>query len=140
MNPLWRALPMIPPMASAGFLVALFALGASDGFRGQPQPEAWLSGTVVKGPMCPGPARPDRPCPDKPVRGTFQILDGAGEVVATFTTDEEGRFRIRLSPGEYTVLPEGERASANPLRASARVKVLGGGETEVRLYWDTGMR
>ncbi len=103
-------------------------------------PESGIAGIVLKGPMCPGPARSDRPCPDKPVSGTFQVLGQDGNMAAAFQSDAQGRFKVSLAPGHYTVLPAGLPAGRNPLGDSAKVTVVSGDYVQVVLHWDTGMR
>ncbi len=103
-------------------------------------PPSGLEGVVLRGPMCPGPVRPDRPCPDQPFSAAFQVLGQDRTVVATFRSDESGRFQVALAPGEYTVVPEGGHVEGNPLGDSARVTVREGETTQVILRWDTGMR
>lgn|GEM_PF-3539259 len=122
-------------MASIWWLCAAATCG-----HVQPARASGIEGTVMRGPVCPGPVRSDRPCPDKPVSATFQVLDRENRVVATFHSNEDGSFHADLSPGEYTVLPEGEKPARNPLGDSARVKVQEGQITQVHLFWDTGMR
>jgi len=43
-----------------------------------------IRGTVLAGPACPGPARLDSPCPDRPVAMTIEVVSGS-DVAATFT-------------------------------------------------------
>jgi hypothetical protein len=104
--------------------------GAKSGFRG----------TVMKGPNCPGPGRIGHPCPDKPVVATFQVTDSKGAQVAKFTSDELGRFEVALPPGTYSLVPDREARAANPGANSTQVIVRKGEMTEVKIFWDTGMR
>jgi hypothetical protein len=99
-----------------------------------------IEGVVLKGPMCPGPARADRPCPDQPVSAAFQVLDRDQKIVATFQSSQDGHFHADLAPGYYTILPEGSSPARNPLGDSAKVAVQSGLIAHIRLYWDTGMR
>ena len=38
-----------------------------------------------------------------PLRNTQFVVENAAGIVATFKTDEEGRFRVPLAAGRYTV-------------------------------------
>jgi len=60
-------------------------------------PRAILLGTarVIGGPA----GNPAEPNPNRPIR----ILDNSGAVVATTSTDADGRYRINLRPGSYGV-------------------------------------
>jgi len=103
-------------------------------------PASGIAGTVMKGPMCPGPRRREWPCPDQPVSGVFQVLDAEQKMAGSFRSDEAGKFQLALPPGQYTVVPEGVDARTNPLGGSSRITVLEGEVTQVALRWDTGIR
>jgi hypothetical protein len=94
----------------------------------------------MKGPMCPGPGRIGHPCPDKPVTATFHVEDAKGRRVATFRSDELGRFEVELQPGTYTLVPDEEARAATVGAVSVRVTVKEGEMAEVKINWDTGMR
>lgn len=113
--------------------------GACCARRSDP-PVTGLRGTVMKGPMCPGPQRRDHPCPDAPVAGEFQVLDEKGAPVASFRSDEAGRFLVELPAGTFTIVPQGHGLVRNPLGGSARVTLTEGVVLEVALRWDTGLR
>src|SRR5258707_10757162 len=61
-----------------------------------------IRGTVLAGPACPGPARLDSPCPDRPIAITVEVVSGS-DVAATFTTDASGTFTVSVAPGSYTL-------------------------------------
>jgi carboxypeptidase family protein len=62
-----------------------------------------VTGSVLSSPGCPGPARAESPCPDRPVAGARVEFARGTTVVATTTTDSAGRFEIRVPPGDYQV-------------------------------------
>lgn len=75
-------------------------------------PDSGVEGTVTAGPMCPGPVRIGQPCPDRPVAvhllavrfppGFVGVpLPQSGRVVARFSSDASGQFRLALPPGSY---------------------------------------
>ena len=99
-----------------------------------------IVGTVMKGPMCPGPGRIGHPCPDKPVAATFYVHNAEGKVVATFRSDDRGHFEVELLPGTYTLVPDEEARAETVGAVSVRVTVKEGEVTEVPIHWDTGMR
>lgn len=98
-------------------------------------PATGIRGTVLAGPACPGPARVDSPCPDRPVAITIEVVQG-GAVAATFTTGADGRFSVALAPGSYVL----RSRSGLPAVRSQTVTVAAGSYTEVELHADTGMR
>ena len=99
------------------------------------EPGSGIRGTILAGPACPGPARSDSPCPDRPLRMTVEIVQSS-TVVGTFTTSDDGTFSVALAPGAYTL-----RSKAGlPVLRSQSVTVAAGTYTEVVLHADTGIR
>jgi hypothetical protein len=62
-----------------------------------------VTGTVAAAPACPGPERLDSPCPPRPVAGAQVEMEATGTAVATTTTDDAGRFRFVVPPGNYRI-------------------------------------
>jgi hypothetical protein len=94
-----------------------------------------IRGTILAGPACPGPARLDSPCPDRPVAMTVEVVRGS-DVAATVTTDAAGTFTVSLAPGSYTLRSK----SGLPTLRSEAVVVVAGQYTNVELHADTGIR
>jgi len=94
-----------------------------------------IRGTVLAGPACPGPARLDSPCPDRPVAMTIDVVRGS-DVAATFTTDASGQFSVGVASGTYTLRSK----SGLPALRSTTVVVVDGQFTDVELHADTGIR
>ena len=61
-----------------------------------------------------------------------------GGSVTRFRTDEDGRFRIGLQPGRYTLDPES--GDPFPVGSEQDVDVLADMYTEVVISFDTGIR
>lgn len=101
--------------------------------------ESGIEGTVLRGPMCPV-IREDDPCPDQPFSALFYVFNNEGAKVATFQTDEQGEFRVDLSPGEYTIIPDESAPIIFPTRQTKDVTVNSGSFTKVTLIFDTGIR
>ena len=100
-----------------------------------------LHGRTVMGPMCPGPARPGHPCPDKPFRVGIDILDVAGRTVATARSDEQGMFDVTLPAGVYGLVAGSGTPVSLSLHSQPLVVTVHPGEiTEVELHFDNGMR
>jgi hypothetical protein len=98
-------------------------------------PTSGIRGTIVAGPACPGPARLDSPCPDRPVAMTVEVVSGTA-IAATFATDGAGTFSVSVAPGTYTLRSK----SGLPVLGPSTVVVVAGAYTDVRLHADTGIR
>jgi len=73
-----------------------------------------------------------------PYQATVTVLDGGGNTVTTFISDEQGNFRVPLAPGTYTLRPE---SPARYPRASTRsVVVAPRAFTRVDIVYDSGRR
>jgi hypothetical protein len=67
--------------------------------------DSGIEGIVTVGPMCPV-MQEDVPCPDQPYQASLTVLTTGGKKVSGFRTDEYGRFRVELAPGDYVLHPE----------------------------------
>ena len=101
----------------------------------QVTPGSGIRGTILAGPACPGPARLDSPCPDRPVSMTVEVVSGT-TVAATFTTDAAGQFSVGVAAGSYTLRSK----NGLPVLRSTTVTVVDGQFTSVELHADTGVR
>src|SRR5437868_5830419 len=61
-----------------------------------------IEGVITVSPAGPGPSKENGP-DSAPVANVAFAVEGEQGVTALFTTDEQGRFRISLSPGHYTI-------------------------------------
>lgn len=113
-------------------IVAALLLGACGAVA---TPGSGIRGTILAGPACPGPARLDSPCPDRPVAMAVEVVQGT-TVAATFTSAADGRFSVALSPGTYMLRSK----SGLPALRSESVTVPAGMYADVELHADTGMR
>jgi hypothetical protein len=82
--------------------------------------------------------RADQPCPDKPYQATIIVLNQGGGEVRRFQTDAEGRFRIELPPGTYTLVPQSP--GKLPRAGEQTVMVTSGQFTAVTITFDSGIR
>jgi hypothetical protein len=99
-------------------------------------PSSGIRGTILAGPACPGPARAESPCPDRPAAMTVEVVSGT-TVVATFTTDANGTFSVGVAPGTYTLRSKG---GLPPTLKPTTVVVAADRYTDVELHADTGVR
>src|SRR5262245_58071557 len=68
----------------------------------QPEAETGVEGAITVGPVQGGPSRPDLSDSKAFAKAAFVVENERGRVTS-FTTDDEGRFRIFLAPGHYIV-------------------------------------
>jgi len=122
---LW-ALPPLLTLAGCG----------SDLLLG-PDAAQGIEGIALKGPMCPVVSQDD-PCPDQPYPATIVVQDADGRTVTTLHLGNDGRFRVGLEPGRYTLQPR----SGDPLphAGALDVDVPAGVWVDVTVVYDTGIR
>jgi hypothetical protein len=116
--------------------LSLAACGGSTS-TGTP-PTATLAGRVTAGPTCPV-ERLDHPCPPAPVSATVQARSRkGGRVVASTRTDADGRYRLRLRAGAYTLVA----VTTKPFPRCSPVNVTARANHTVRaaIVCDTGIR
>jgi hypothetical protein len=117
-------------------LIALFSVTAS---AQTPSPGAsGIKGTILVSPIRPGPIRKDDVPSIAPVRNAQFVVKAGDAIVATFTTDDEGRFQVALPPGHYVIVREGAAPRIGGWRFEA--DVVADKVTKVNWTADSGMR
>lgn len=96
-----------------------------------------IEGVILISPSRPGPARIDQPNAAPAPNVTLVVMKEDARITS-LTTDSEGRFRVALPPGHYTVLRDDPGARIGHWRFEADVKP--GEVTTVRWTADSGMR
>lgn len=96
-----------------------------------------IRGAVTAGPTCPV-ERPDQPCPPAPVDGRVDAVDASGTTAASTTTDDAGRYELRVAPGDYTVRVD--TGSHFPTCPDVAVTVTAGSLATADVDCDTGIR
>ncbi len=103
-----------------------------------PQAETGIEGIITMSPSHGGPVRvgeeSSRPLANMP----FVVSNETG-TVAEFATDEQGRFRVTLAPGHYSVMRKGWQKGIGRY-GPFEVNVLAGQLTKVEWRCDSGMR
>jgi hypothetical protein len=98
-----------------------------------------IAGRALAGPTCAAVKVGDPSCNDRPVAGaTVLIRDAHGTVVAQMTTDDKGRFQVKVPPGKYRVEPqpvEGLMGGADPIDVTVGARYV-----SVAIAYDTGIR
>jgi hypothetical protein len=101
-----------------------------------PVTNSGIEGQVLIGPSCPV-VREGEECPDQPYQATLTVSSPKGERIVQIQTDEEGRFKIPLAPGEYILHPETENIT---FAEELTVIVEEGNFTQVIVNYDSGIR
>jgi hypothetical protein len=100
--------------------------------------ETGIEGVITITPAKPGPIRADSPG-SIPLANTPFVVENQNVEVASFTTDEQGRFRITLAPGHYKVALKGKRVSIGRF-GPFDAEVVAGKMTKVQWECDSGIR
>ena len=97
-----------------------------------------IEGVILISPTHGGPIRPGVPS-SAPLPETEFIVRKGEETVATFKTDGEGKFRVSVPPGQYTVSRANWSGRIGRYGPFA-VDVAAGQISKVQWLCDTGMR
>lgn len=98
--------------------------------------DAGIFGSVQAGPTCPV-EQENSPCPERPVSDAEVTASEDGRVAGRTTSDDEGKFRLRLRPGTYDVTASSPSVMACDTQ---RIVVNERQYTPVRITCDTGIR
>lgn len=123
---------------AVGAMLAVAGLSQCGGDT-TPTPTSGIDGTVTIGPTCPVEIEGATECAPRPFEATITVVDSDGDEVATARSDEAGRLRVALPPGEYTLVPEQPNAGAPPHAPEQDVTVAGT-YTHVSIEYDSGIR
>lgn len=96
-----------------------------------------IEGQVLIGPMCPI-VQQGQECPDQPYQATLTVNSSNGIQIAQFESDEQGRFRVPLAPGEYILHPESPNGL--PFAGDRSFIIETGRYTQITVRYDTGIR
>jgi hypothetical protein len=100
--------------------------------------ESGIEGVITISPANPGPIRAGAPGSQPLANATFVVENEKGEV-ASFSTDDQGSFRIPLPPGHYKVSIKGRKSSIGRF-GPFEVDVAQGKMTAVQWKCDSGIR
>jgi hypothetical protein len=131
----FAGLPELTTLTSLNNMQGVLALGEeASGTSG-------IEGQVLRGPMCPV-STPDIPCPDQPFQATVVVWNAEHTtVMRSFTTDEQGLFRVPLAPGNYYLDPQPvEPGQMFPTPIPQAITVLANQFAQVTVQYDTGIR
>ena len=85
-----------------------------------------------------GPSRAGIP-DSGPLANVAFVVENEKAAVTSFTTDDQGQFRISLAPGHYTVSRDGKKGGIGRF-GPFEVDVSAGKMTKVQWTCDTGIR
>jgi len=100
--------------------------------------ESGIEGIITISPARPGPIRADEAASVPLANATFAVENNNGEV-ASFTTDDQGRFRMPLPPGHYKVSLKGRKSTIGRF-GPFEVDVTSGKMKNVQWECDSGIR
>ena len=111
----------------------------ADSLPGQTQSgsETGIEGVITIDPSRPGPVRVD--APSSPLANTAFIVESQKGEITSFTTDDQGRFRMPLAPGHYKVSLKGKTGGIGRF-GPFEVDVVAGQMTKVQWRCDSGIR
>ena len=121
-------------------LLVLFSCFSSAETQPTPAPETGtgLEGVITVSPIHGGPSRADVP-DSGPLGNVAFVVENERGTVTSFTTDDQGQFRISLAPGRYTVSRKGGKGGIGKF-GPFEVDVVAGKMTSVQWNCDTGIR
>ena len=102
------------------------------------EPQTGIEGVITVAPVHGGPTRIGIPDSRALANMTF-IAQKQNGTATSFTTDDQGRFRLSLEPGHYTVSLKEKKAGIGRY-GPFEVDVVDGQMTKVEWRCDTGMR
>lgn len=123
-------------------IVAALLIVSSCFSMAQPQSDSGtgVEGVIMVGPVRPGPIKRGSEIPNwGPFANTTFVVQNEHGTVASSTTDDQGRFRVSLAPGHYTVSPK-EPKSGPGHYGPFDVDVVAGKMMHVDWRCDSGMR
>lgn len=127
-------------MRPASVVAALALAGTLAACGGEAPADSGVEGMVLLGPQCPV-VQEGVPCPDKPFAAEIRVVEaGSGDLVATVRSSADGRFRVRLAPGDYVLEPVSPGESGLPFGKPVDVTVRAHSFTQVSVTFDTGIR
>ena len=103
-----------------------------------PQSETGIEGIITMSPAHGGPIRVGEQS-SRPLANTPFVVSNESGTVAEFTTDDQGKFKIFIAQGQYTVARKGPKKGIGRF-GPFDVDVVAGQITKVQWQCDSGMR
>ena len=120
-------------------LLTLFSCFAAAATQSEAQPEGvtGLEGEIRIGPTHGGPARIGV-TDSKPLANTTFTVNKDEKIVTSFETDNQGRFRVSLPPGKYTISKRDGKVKVGSY-GPFEVEIVAGQMKKVQWECDTGI-
>jgi hypothetical protein len=99
--------------------------------------DSGLEGQVLLGPVCPL-VTPGQECSDQPYPTMLTVNSSDGRTITRVQTDQQGRFRLALKPGQYVL--HAETPNAIPSAGDQAFTVEAGRYTPIFVKYDSGIR
>lgn len=119
-------------------LLFIFPLGCNQNNKNR-EKNSGIEGQVLLSPTSPV-ASSDKPRTDRPYKAKLRILNHEREEILQIDTDDEGKFKITLEPGEYIISPIQPNPLRPPYPEEKKVTVKSNEFTSVIVRFDTGIR
>ena len=119
------------------FLIGLLIISLATCSAPATPIDSGIEGQVLIGPTCPVVVE-GQDCANKPYQATLTVNSPNGRKIAQVQTDEEGRFKIPLAPGEYILHPESPNVM--PFAGEQTFIVETGKFTQIVVNYDSGIR
>jgi hypothetical protein len=126
------------PLLILVVLLALFSRFVLAETQSTPKPGTGLEGVISAGPIQGGPSRQGVP-DSRPLANTEFLVEKENSTVASFKTDDQGRFQISLPSGHYTISRKDWNAKMGSY-GPFEVDVAAGQIKRVQWSCDTGIR
>ena len=117
--------------------LAALAVAVAASSAGAATSQSGLRGLVTRGPIVPVCAA-EQPC-DAPAKNVTLVFSRYGRVVRRATTNDQGRYRVRLAPGLYAVRLQVKQQIGRGLQPE-RARVARNRFRRVDFSIDTGIR
>lgn len=121
-----------------GSVLLGLVLAACGGAGGAPAGSG-VQGIAVVGPSCPV-ERINSPCPPRPIAATIVVRNHQGAEVTRVESGSDGRFRVDLLPGSYTLIGITPGNGMLPRPIPTTVTVSQGTYASVTVEFDSGIR
>ncbi len=103
------------------------------------EPSSGIEGQVIRGPIKGGPEIIGV-VNQEPFSALFHVNDPNKKTVKSFTSDENGEFKIHLPPGEYDIVPDISAPLIKPAAQNKKVIISKDSLLYQVFYFDTGIR
>lgn len=124
-------------IVSTSFIILVFLI--VSGFGGcEKEIITGLEGRTYRGPI--NPVALEGVPNDEPFSSEFNIYDMSDKLVASFTSDSDGKYFIELGAGKYLVVPDESSPLLMPGQQSEEFIVIKNQITKKDFYFDTGIR